>query len=55
MRSPGSNLAFPDILSRNVTVEEHKKHQLQHTKVPRHIEFYDQHGCPVTYWIHNDD
>ena len=25
-----SNLAFPDILSRNVTVEEYKTHQLQH-------------------------
>ena len=40
--TPGSNLAFPDILSRNVTVEEYQeyqKHQLQHKKIPRHIEF----------------
>ena len=26
--TPGSNLAFPDILSRNVTVDEYQKHQL---------------------------
>ena len=31
--TPGSNLAFPDILSRNVTVEEYQKHQLQHKKI----------------------
>ena len=30
--TPGSKLAFPDILSRNVTVEEYQKHQLQHKK-----------------------
>ena len=53
--TPGSNLAFPDILSRNVTVEEYQKHQLQHNKIPRDIEFYDEHGSPVTYGIQNDD
>ena len=26
LRTPGSNLAFPDILRRNVTVEENQKH-----------------------------
>ena len=52
---PGSNLAFPDILSRNVTVEEYQKHQLQHKKIPRDIEFYDEHGSPVTYRIQHDD
>ena len=51
----GSNLAFPDILSRNVTVEEYRKHQLQHKKIPRDIEFYDEHGSPVTYRIQHDD
>ena len=30
--TPGSNLAFPDMLSPNVTVEEYQKHQLQHKK-----------------------
>ena len=53
--TPGSNLAFPDILSRNVTVEEYQKHQLQHRKIPRDIEFYDEHGSPVTYRIQHDD
>ena len=53
--TPGSNLTFPDILSRNVTVEEYQKHQLQHKKIPRDIEFYDEHGSPVTYRIQHDD
>ena len=53
--TPGSHLAFPDILSRNVTVEEYFKHQLQHKKIPRNIEFYDEHGSPVTYRIQHDD
>ena len=53
--TPGSNLAFPDILSRNVTVEEYRKHQLQHKKIPRDIDFYVEHGSPVTYRIQHDD
>ena len=53
--TPGSNLAFPVILSRNVTVEEYHKPQLQHKKIPRNIEFYDEHGSPVTYRIQHDD
>ena len=53
--TPGSNLAFPDILSRNVTVEEYQKHQLQYKKTPRDILFYDEHGSPVTYRIQHDD
>ena len=53
--TPGSNFAFPDILGRNVTVEECPKHQLQYKKIPRDIEFYDEHGSPVTYRIQNDD
>ena len=52
--TPGSNLAFPDILSRNVTVEEYQKHQLQHKKIPRD-EFYDEHGSAVTYRIQHGD
>ena len=51
----GSNLAFPDILNRNMTVEEYQKHQLQHKKIPRDIEFFDEHGSPVTYRIQHDD
>ena len=53
--TPGSNLAFPDILSRNITIEEYQKHQLQHKVIPRDIEFYDGNGTPVTYQIQHDD
>ena len=53
--TPGSNLAFPDILSRNVTAEEYQRHQLNHKKIPRDIEFYDEHGSPVTFRIKHDD
>ena len=51
----GSNLAFPDILSRNVTVGKYQKHQLQQEKIPRDIEFYDEHGSPITYRLQSDD
>ena len=53
--TPGSNLAFPDILSQNVRMEEYQKHQLQHKKIPRDIKIYDEHGSPVTYRIQHDD
>ena len=53
--TPGSNLAFPDILSRNVTAEEYQRHQLNHKKIPRDIEFYDEHGSPLTYRIQHYD
>ena len=46
---------FPGILSRNLTVDEHQKHQLQHKKKPTDIEFYDENGSPVTYRIQHYD
>ena len=52
---PRSNFAFPDILNQNVTLEEYQKHQLQHKKKPRNIEFYDEHVSPVTYRTQHDD
>ena len=52
---PGPYFVFPDILSRNVTVEEYQKNQLKHKKTPRDIEFYDEHGFPVTYRNQHDD
>ena len=36
-------------------MDEFQKNQLQHKKVPRDIEFYDEHGSPVTYRIQHDD
>ena len=53
--TPGPNLAFPDILSRNVTLEGYQKHQLQHKKIPRDIEFFDENGNPVFYKIQQED
>ena len=53
--TPGSNLAFPDILSRKVTVEEYQMHQLRHKRIPLDIEFFDEHGTPVTYQIQHED
>ena len=53
--TPGSNLVFPDILSRNVTVEEDQMHQLRHKRIPRDIEFFDENGTPVTYQIQHED
>ena len=50
-----SNLVFPDFTSRNVTLEENQKHQLQHKKMSRDIEFYNEHGSPVIYRIQHDD
>ena len=53
--TPGSNLAFPDILSRNVTLDGYHKHQLQHKKIPRDIDFFDENGNPVFYKIQHED
>ena len=53
--TPGSNLAFPDILSGNVAVEEYQMHQLRHKSIPRDIEFFDEHATPVTYQIQHED
>ena len=53
--TPRSNLAFPDILSRNVTIDEYQHHQLQHKKLPRDIQFFDELGQKITYKINHDD
>ena len=53
--TPGSNLAFPDILSRNVTLSEANKLQLQHKEIPNDISFYDQDGHKVHYTIKHQE
>ena len=53
--TPDSNLAFPDIISRNITREQCQKHHLQHKRIPRDIEFSDEHGTPVKYQIQHED
>ena len=53
--TPGSNLAFADVLSREITIEENQMQQLQHERIPRDIEFFDEHGTPVTYHIQHEE
>ena len=53
--TPGSNLAFPDILSRNVTLSEANKLQLQIKEIPHDISFYDQDGLKVHYTIKHEE
>ena len=51
-----SILAFPDILSLNVTLEETKNLRKLHQEIPQDISFYDEFGSKVQYAIeHNDD
>ena len=54
-RNPGSNLALPDNLSQNLTVEIYQKHQLQHKQISRDKKFYDEQGSLVAYRIQHDD
>ena len=53
--TPGSNLAFPDILSRNVTLSEANKLQLQHKENPHVLSFFDQDGHKVHYTIKHEE
>ena len=42
--TPGSNPVFPNILSKNVTIDEYQHHQLRHKKPPRDNQFSDEQG-----------
>ena len=44
----GKNLAFSDILSRNVTTKDLDKHQLKHKKIPKDNLFYDKMATKKT-------
>ena len=50
----GKNLAFPDILSRNVKINDLDRYQLKHKKIPKDISFYDQNGCEEKYFVLRD-
>ena len=51
----GKNLAFPDILSRNVSLADAKLHQLEHKVKPKDIKFHIN-GKEVNYSVlHQDD
>ena len=52
----GKNLAFPDILSRNVSIKDLDKYQLKHKKIPKDIKFYDESGNEEKYFVlHNSE
>ena len=53
--TPGKNPAFSDILIRNVTITDMKKHQKKHEGIPKDINFYDDQGQGVKYFIEHDD
>ena len=52
--TPGFNLAFPDIHSRNVTIDEYQHPQRQHKKIPRDKRFFDEKGQQITYKFSHD-
>ena len=41
--------------SRNITIEEYQKHQKQHKRIPRDIEFFAEKDTPVVYQIQHED
>ena len=52
--TPGKNLAFPNLLSRNVSWKDRNGHQLAHKEIPKEIRFFNQNGHEVRYFIdHN--
>ena len=53
--TPGSNLTFPDILSQNMTNDENQYHQVEHKKIPRDIQFFDEKGHQISYKINHED
>ena len=55
IRTPGCNLAFPDLLSRIVTPSEANRLKLQHKEIPQDISFFDQDGHKIHYTIKHED
>ena len=53
--TPGRSLAFPDILSRNVTITDIKKYQKKHKHIPKDNKFYDDQKKEVKNFIEHDD
>ena len=52
----GSNLAFPDLLSRNLPINDIKKDQLEHKTIPNDIKFILDNGEQICYSVlHKDD
>ena len=53
--TPGSKLAFPDILSRNVTLSKANRLKLQHKEIQHDISIHDRDGHKVHYTIKHED
>ena len=53
--TPGTNLAFPDLLSRNFTDVELTGEQLKHKKLPKELIFLDGHGQEICYSIEHSN
>ena len=52
--TPGKNLAFPDLLSRNVSLKDLNGLKLTHKEIPEDIRLFGQSGHEVQYLIdHN--
>ena len=49
--TPGKDLAFPDLLSRNVSLKDLNGHQLAHKEIPKDFRFFKQSGHEVQYLI----
>ena len=52
--TPDSNPAFTDILSRNVTLSDINKLQVQHKEIPKEV-FYGEQGDQMHYTIKHED
>ena len=50
----GKNLAFPDILIRNVKIKDLDRYQLKHKKIQKNVSFYDQNGYEEKYFVLRD-
>ena len=48
---PGKKLAFPDLLTRNLSLKDLNGHQLAHIEIPKDISFFNQSGHDVQYLI----
>ena len=49
--TPGKNLAFSDLLSRNVSLKDLNGHHMAHKEIPKDIRFINQNGHEVHYLI----
>ena len=51
----GKNLAFPDILSRNISLADAEHYQLEHKVIPKDIKFHINRKEVNYSVLHQDD